>query len=79
MRRFKAELEDSILSYVGSTSVLNKTLVEFYRRDIRIIMGFFGAREARMVLCEVGAHVLITLVHKFTKIIRLRIHQRNTV
>ena len=40
--------------------MLNKTLREIYRRDIRIIIGFFGAKEARMVLCEVGVYVYIS-------------------
>ncbi len=42
------------LSYEGLTSDLSSSLLDLQRFDIRIIMGFFGPEESRLVLCEVG-------------------------
>ncbi len=42
------------LSYEGVTHNLTASLLDLHRFDIRIILGFFGPEESRLVLCEVG-------------------------
>ncbi len=40
--------------YEGLSSKLHSSLLDLHRIDMRIILGFFGPVEARMVLCEVS-------------------------
>ncbi len=47
---------DVELSYKGTTTDLSSSLRDLHRFDIRIIMGFFGPEESRLVLCEVGRY-----------------------
>ena len=56
-RQYKAEL-----SYEGTTSYLQMSLLDLRRFDIRIILGFFGPEEMRMVLCEVCTPLAVVVL-----------------
>ena len=50
------------LSYEGTLNYLQLSLFDLHRLNIRIILGFFGPEETRMVLCEVSVYLFLDRV-----------------
>ena len=64
-RQYRAEL-----SYEGDSNNLHPSLLDLHRYDIRIILGFFGPEEMRVVLCEVLRYSFVTnccIIHVHTE------------
>ena len=70
-RSFRAEAKYyDMVAYEGSTNRLQEALSELFRLDVRIMVGFFGAEEARVVLCEVG----VLQMHSYNYMCSFHVH-----